>query len=443
MKKLFSITFLFAALYANAQDPAYPPVPAAPLNIVKAEYFIDADPGFGFGTNIPLTAATDISGLAATINTGALPAGAHRLYLRTLNAEGAWALISSRQFVVDFDPAYPAAPAAAQNITSAEYFIDTDPGFGNGTNIPVVAAVDIAAFVANVNTSLLSAGAHRLYIRTRSNEGGWSVTSSRQFIVNDDPAYPAAPAAPGNITFAEYFFDTDPGFGNGTSIALTPGVDISNLTFAANTSALTAGTHNLYIRSLDDWSITSVRPFDVGTALPLKFVHFTAAKVDEKVVLSWKTADELNTSHFEIERSTDGVLFEKIASMPAANSNGLHNYQQADHQPQKGINYYRIKQVDKDGRFTYSAVIRISFNNNESLLSVYPNPASQFVLLDFAALQQKVQVKIFDMQGRLILSEQKTDTQLLKINIEKLAAGKYTAIVSNGKQLETGIFIKK
>lgn len=161
MKKLLSTIFLFAALYANAQDPAYPPAPAAPLNIVKAEYFIDADPGFGFGTNIPLTAATDIAGLAATINTGLLTAGAHRLYLRTLNAEGAWALISSRQFVVDFDPLYPTAPAAVQNITQAEYFIDADPGFGNGTNIPLTAATDIAGLSAGINTNLLTAGAHK------------------------------------------------------------------------------------------------------------------------------------------------------------------------------------------------------------------------------------------------------------------------------------------
>lgn len=280
-------------------------------------------------------------------------------------------------------------------------------------------------------------------MRTKNNEGRWSLISFKQFIVNDDPAYPSSPAAPGNITFAEYFFDTDPGFGNGNSITLTPGVDISNLTFAANTAALTAGTHNLYIRSLDDWSITSVRPFNVDGALPLRFISFTAAKADDKVLLSWKTADEQNTSHFEIERSADGTLFEKIATTAAANSSGLHDYQQTDVHPNKGINYYRIKQVDKDGRFTYSAVIRISFNNGVNMLTVYPNPATQFIVLDFATLQQKVQVKIFDMQGRLVLSEQKTGTQLIKINIEKLAAGKYTAIVSNGAQFETGVFIKQ
>lgn len=525
MKKLFITVLLFAAFTANAQDPAYPPAPAAPLNVVKAEYFIDADPGFGLGTDIPFTAATNIPALAATINTAALSAGAHklyvrtlnaegkwsvttvrqfvidfdpayptntaplnvvkaeyfidtdpgfglgtdipvtaaldipalagsintasllagahRLYVRTLNAEGEWSITTTRQFTVDFDPAYPATPASPQNITSAEYFIDTDPGFGNGTNIPLTAAVDIAALVANVNTNLLPAGAHRLYIRTSNNEGKWSVTTISQFIVNDDPAYPAAPAAPGNITSAEYFFDTDPGFGNGTSITLTPGVDISNLTFAANTAALSAGTHNLYIRSLDDWSITNVTPFNVDAVLPLRFISFTAAKADDKVLLSWKTADEQNTSHFDIERSSDGIIFEKIATTAAANSNGQHNYQQKDHQPHKGINYYRIKQVDKDGRFTYSAVIRISFNNNQKLLTVYPNPATQFVFIDCAALQGKVQVNIFDMQGRLVLSEQKTNTTLIKINIEKLAAGKYTVITSTGQQFETDIFIKQ
>lgn len=443
MKKLFIATFLFAALCTHAQDPAYPPAPAAPLNIVKAEYFIDADPGFGAGTAIPLIPATDIAGLAATINTGALTAGAHKLFVRILNAEGRWSIASVRQFVADFDPLYPAVPPAVQNITKAEYFIDTDPGFGNGINIPLTAAADIAGLAAVINTSLLAAGAHKIYVRSRNNEGRWSFTSFKQFIVNDDPAYPSSPSAPGNITFAEYFFDTDPGFGNGTAVALTPGADISNLGFAANTAALTAGTHNLYIRSLDDWSITSVRPFDVAVILPLRFIHFTAAATDDKVVLSWRTGDELNTSHFDVERSTDGIAFTKIASIAAANSGGQHDYMQADQQPGKGINYYRIKQVDKDGRFTYTGVIRISFNSNPGLLTVYPNPAATYIMLDITAAGKKLQVKIYDIQGRLVSNEQLPNTQPFKIDIQKLAAGKYLVIVGDGDEIERGIFMKQ
>ncbi|MFN8250673.1 MAG: T9SS type A sorting domain-containing protein [Ferruginibacter sp.] len=423
-------------------DPAYPAAPATPLNIIKAEYFIDTDPGMGNGTNIPLTAAADISSLAASINTGSLIAGAHKLYLRSLNAAGGWSITSVRQFAVDFDPAYPAAPGAPQNITSAEYFIDTDPGFSNGINIPLTAAVDIAALVGNANTNLLPAGAHRLYIRSRSNEGKWSLTSSSQFIINDDPAYPAAPAAPGNITFAEYFVDTDPGFGNGTAITLAPGVDLSNLNFNANTGALTAGSHVLYVRSLDDWSITSAREFTVAITLPLHFISFTATQKLDAVLLNWTTGSEINTSHFEVEHSADGRLFETIGSTAAASTTGNHDYALYDNSPLRGVSYYRIKQVDKDGRFMYSAVIRVN-NSSDIQLLIYPNPASQYLLVEFAGKQQQVQVNVYDVQGRLVLQQTGSGQSPVKINIEKLPPGKYLLLLKNGESVTTGKFIKQ
>ena len=423
-------------------DPAYP-TNTAPLNVVKAEYFTDTDPGFGNGTDIPVTAALDIPALAGSINTASLLAGAHRLYVRTLNAEGEWSVTTARQFAVDFDPAYPAAPASPQNITSAEYFIDTDPGFGNGISIPLSAAVNIAGLVSGINTNLLPAGAHRVYIRSRNNEGRWSVTASSQFVINDDPAYPAAPAAPGNIVAAEYFVDTDPGFGNGTGISLTPGVDISNLSFNVNTASLTGGTHYLYVRSLDDWSLTSVQEFLVGSPLPLNFISFTATRAAEKILLQWKTANEINTAHFEIERSTDGVQFIKTGTSVAANINGTHDYQQYDLQPVKGVNYYRIKQVDKDGRFAYSAVLRITYGSGVKQLTVYPNPATQYVLADFAGKQKTVLVKLYDAAGRLVFTETTANIQPLKINTQKLAPGKYLVTIGDGEVFETGSFIKQ
>lgn len=519
MKKLFITVLAFVALTANAQDPAYPPAPAAPLNVVKAEYFIDTDPGFGLGTDIPLTAAADIPALAATINTAALTAGAHklyirtlnaegkwsvttvrqfivdfdpaypantaplnvvkaeyfidtdpgfglgtdipvtaaldipalagsintallsagahRLYVRTLNAEGEWSVTTARQFAVDFDPAYPAAPATAQNITSAEYFIDTDPGFGNGNTIPLTAAVDIAALVANVNTNLLPAGAHRLYIRTRSNEGKWSVTSSSQFIVNDDPAYPATPAAPGNITFAEYFFDTDPGFGNGTSITLTPGVDISNLTFAANTATLTAGTHNLYIRSLDDWSITSVRPFEVGTTLPLQLLFFTATGINNNVVLNWKTANEINISHFEIENSSDGRNFTTVG----IKNGGAANYSYEDNRRVTLRTYYRLKIVDRDGRFSYSGIVLLQFSADNGLL-VFPNPVAAYVTV--AGIKEPGILRLINSAG-VIVKQQNITGQSYTIDMKTMPAGVYTLLYFNNKMeaVETKSIIKQ
>jgi hypothetical protein len=424
-------------------DPAYPAAPAVPLNIVKAEYFIDADPGFGNAIDIPVAAATDIPAIVAGINTNLLLSGAHKLYVRTLNAEGEWSITSVRQFVVDGDPAYPAAPAVPLNIVKAEYFVDTDPGFGNAIDIPVAAATDIPAIVAGINTNLLLAGAHNLYVRTLNAEGSWSITSVRQFVVDDDPAYPAAPAAPGNITFAEYFFDTDPGFGNGTAITLTPRVDISNLTVPVNTGSLTAGQHFFYIRSFDDWGITSVRELQVNSALPLRFISFTVYAENNKAILKWKTDNETNTLSFDVERSVDGIHFEKIGEVFAANTAGLHEYMFNDNDPANAVNYYRLKQNDNDGKFTYSAVLRLTFGNNKQGLQVYPNPATNTISISSGVIAASKTVYIYNMLGAKILEQHFLNGQAIQVNVQALPRGTYKLIVSDGVKNEVTTFVKQ
>lgn len=434
MKKLLLICLLLPFIKVNAQDPAYPPAPAAPLNVVKAEYFIDTDPGFGLGINIPLTAATDIPALAATINTSALTIGTHKLYVRSLNAEGEWSLTAIRQFVVDFDPAYPTSPAPVQNIIQAEYFVDTDPGFGNGITIPLSAATDIPALIAGINTNLLPAGAHRLYVRTRSNEGHWSVTSSSQFVVNDDPAYPPVPIAPGNITFAEYFFDTDPGFGNGTPITITPAVDINNLSVSVNTAALTVGPHFFYIRSLDDWGLTSVRELQVNSTLPVTFTNFSGKVQGNDILLNWATASEQNSSHYEVERSTEGRSFVKMGSVTAAgNSSSASTYHFTDAGVGEGIYQYRLKQVDVDGRFIYSAVITFKVYSDKKV-TLLPNPVIHH--LEVKGITANTPILIYNSGGSIV---QTSIWNGNAIDVSRLSPGMYTVLVRAGER----IIIKK
>jgi hypothetical protein len=121
-------------------DPIYETPPAVPQNIIAAEYFINTDPGAGNGTPINITPATNISNLAVVVNTTGLPAfSTNQLYIRSKNAEGKWSITNISTFVVDIvgDPIYQAPPAAPQNIVNAEYFIDTDPGTGNGAPIAI------------------------------------------------------------------------------------------------------------------------------------------------------------------------------------------------------------------------------------------------------------------------------------------------------------------
>lgn len=438
MRNYLFLLLLCAFYKADAQDPAYPPAPAALLNIVKAEYFIDTDPGFGSGIDISITPGVDIASIPVIVNTTALSVGAHKLVIRSRNAEGHWSISSIRQFIIDFDPAYPLATAAPQSVIQAEYFVDTDPGFGNGTSITISPAVNISGFTAAINTNLISPGGHRLYLRTLNNEGRWSVTGSRAFVIDENPAYPAAPSAPGNITFLEYFFDTDPGFGNGTAVSITPAVDISALTIPVNTAALTQGTHYLYIRSFDDWGMTSVRELLVSSTLPVTFASFSGKLQGNNVQLSWVTSTEINSSHFEVERSKDGIHFSKIGLTAAAgNSNSRQDYAFIDPSLTEGTYYYRLRQVDNDGRSKYSAVINIRVRAKAEIV-VMPNPASQQIQITGLPLNSSY--IIFDAAGR---QERMGTWNGQPIILKGLSAGMYFLQVQQGDQLIRKPFIKQ
>lgn len=265
MKKLLYILVLcFQALALLAQDPSYPSPPVAPGNLASGEYFIDSDPGFGSGTSFSVTAATDVPNMPASVNVTGLTNGSHRLYWRVRSADGLWSMSYYREFLYDADFTYASPPTAAQNIVAAEYFIDTDPGFGSGTAISITPGLDVAALSVNVDVSSIGSGIHRLFVRTRNNEGKWSLSYTKEFLIDFNPPYATVPPSAQNIIAAEYFIDTDPGFGGGTSIAITPGLELSNLPVTINTASLPAGTHRLFIRTLNTegkWSLAALREF--------------------------------------------------------------------------------------------------------------------------------------------------------------------------------------
>src|SRR5215510_6270261 len=113
----------------------------------------------------------------------------------------------------------------AQNITSAEYFFNTDPGPGNGIPITISSPAEPINFTANIPTSALSPGFYLLAIRVRNANGIWSMFEKRGFYI-----WSAPEANTTDITAAEYFFDADPGPGNGTAIPVGPTGTIVNFT---------------------------------------------------------------------------------------------------------------------------------------------------------------------------------------------------------------------
>ncbi len=111
--------------------------------------------------------------------------------------------------------------------------------------------------------------------------------------------------------------------------------------------------------------------------LPVTYQYFTAAKLNETAaILRWETSQEINSSHFEVERSLDAISFAGIGRIAAAgNASNPTLYSFTDYNPQMGVNYYRLKQVDRDGNFTYSPARAVRFDMVENgMVKYYPNP---------------------------------------------------------------------
>jgi hypothetical protein len=145
--------------------------------------------------------------------------------------------------------------------------------------------------------------------------------------------------------------------------------------------------------------------------LPVTLLNFTIKKINNWVQLNWSTAQEINSSSFDVERSKNGIQFEKIGSVQAAgNSNLLKNYIYLDKLPGKYQNSYRIKQIDIDNKFVYSPTRSIKFDPAKSF-AVYNNPLRKgdaliINLQDFSDSH----IEIINSMGQLIFSSNKKFT---------------------------------
>ena len=114
----------------------------------------------------------------------------------------------------------------------------------------------------------------------------------------------------------------------------------------------------------------------------MTLVSFTAQKIEQgEVRLTWLSDNEISTSHFIIEGSTDGILFEAVGSVPAAGS-GKNSYSFTNTIPNiPATYYYRLNIFDIDGKYKYSAIVRINNSDTIIKLSVFPNPATEFITI--------------------------------------------------------------
>lgn len=179
----------------------------------------------------------------------------------------------------------------------------------------------------------------------------------------------------------------------------------------------------------------------VARALPVKLIGFTATKEGEQAQLAWSTSEEVNSDKFNVERSTDGKKWARIGSLPAAGDvlNTVTRYNFTDSDPVPGENLYRLKMVDRDQTFSYSRIVSLNFKTT-SVVSTYPNPASDKVMIAASDWESVRTVRIVNNAGQVVYSSDKPQQD---IDIQGLASGSYVIglVRENGTQ-ENVRFVK-
>jgi SdrD B-like domain/Secretion system C-terminal sorting domain len=176
-----------------------------------------------------------------------------------------------------------------------------------------------------------------------------------------------------------------------------------------------------------------------SSLLPIKLESFTAAPQGSNVLLKWTVSEEINVDRYEIEFSTNGTNFASIGSTAGA---GLRNYQLLHTAPIIGLNYYRLKSIDKDGQFTYSEVRKVNFGKGNTL-SVYPNPVKDNLSITVTGdmVNKPATISIIAMDGKLMWQQRiNAMNQTESINTNALGSGKYIVrIVTDAEVINRAI----
>jgi len=278
----------------------------------------------------------------------------------------------------------------------------------------------------------------------------------------------------GNATLKE-FDEIDMGGGSATYMSTTPDISVisilsgikyraSNILGIERDGIDTSGFANMFTVSKSNVSsfklklggtslqtTSSVRQFSVymqgfqypnQITLPVKLVDFTANYNNPNALLNWSTAQEHNFNYFMIERSTDGQNFSQVALVFGAGESDRkidYSYNDKDLKGRGGILYYRLKQVDIDGKFTYSSVriIRLGDEKASITLTTFPNPVATDLRITLPSSWQNkhLQIDLYNVSGQRVNAQEiANSSQTESISVASLQRGIYFVEVRNGEE---------
>ncbi len=214
---------------------------------------------------------------------------------------------------------------------------------------------------------------------------------------------------------------------------------LGSLSSASGSDPYTAQTSSTTLTTTTYFSIA-----DKNTALPVELISFNAYAENGKNILEWNTASEINNDHFEIQRFDDSKKWNTIGEMAGhgtTNEKQFYSFTDASIQ-NAGVVYYRLKQVDYNGKFEFSDIRRISSEKLNNDLKLYPNPAKDVLNISFANDGEDKKIRIFDMQGICVYSSENASLQK-QIDIKSLKAGIYVMKAYSADDVNTQVFSKQ
>lgn len=210
--------------------------------------------------------------------------------------------------------------------------------------------------------------------------------------------------------------------------------DFANATVLSAADGLSFSTGSIVVEHISTAHIpaNSTRYFtigsaDIGTPLPVELIHFTADVTESNwVELAWQTATEINSDYFTVERSLNLTDWEELSRLKAAdNSNLVLNYDYTDTEPHSGFSYYRLKQTDFDGKFSYSSVKTIQIGLEKiSHPEIYPNPTSNVIHITRADSNLRV-YNSYGQELTALINIDYSENSITTVDLVNLNSGMY------------------
>lgn len=193
-----------------------------------------------------------------------------------------------------------------------------------------------------------------------------------------------------------------------------------------------------------EWNLSGGSTLDC-TPLPIELISFSGEAVEGHNMLYWTTATEINNDYFTIERSDDGIRFEEVLRTEGAgNSHNTLDYSAKDNSPMEGLNYYRLKQTDFDGAYSYSNPISIYGMEAEfDFIEIFPNPAFESITLrSNLKCRKNCSISIRSSMG-VLTKEIEYTSSIQEIDISSIPAGHYLLELKSNTNVLSGHFLKK